>query len=171
MNEEELKEVEALEEGQHEKVQDSKAETRLFTQEEVNKFVTDRVKREKAKYSDYEELKEKALQFDRIKESTGGELQKIQEENTRLKEELKAIRAAEELQAIKVKIAKDADIPIELLTEGTEEKLLAQAVNLSNYKKNIAPNYQPIKDAGEPFNTNLHRSTRDIFKEYADKVF
>ena len=175
MNEEEVREAEVLEEEQQEEQketdQNSRAEEgRLFTQEELNKFVSERIKRVKAKYSDYEELKEKAAQFDRLSETSGTELLKVQEENVRLKEELKTIKAAEELRAIRTKIAQDNNLPIELLTEDTEEKLLKQAVNLTKYKENIAPGYPSVLDQ-EDHNMSYKRDSVEIFAEYMNSVF
>ena len=42
------------------------APEKTFTQEEVNQIVGDRLKRESAKYADYDALKTKAEKFDEV---------------------------------------------------------------------------------------------------------
>ena len=143
-------------------------EARTFTQEELNKFVSERVKRERAKYSDYEELKEKALKFDEITAAQGTELTKLQEESKKLKEELKSMKEAEQLRLTKEKIAKDSNIPLELLTEKTEEALLNQAAALANYIKQ-QPGYPVVKDGGE-ISGEHKATTSQLFSEYMTKV-
>ena len=49
---------------------------KTFTQSELNAIVADRLSRERGKYSDYEELKTKAAQFDAAEEARKTELQK-----------------------------------------------------------------------------------------------
>lgn len=146
---------------------DQKA-ARTFTQEELNKFVSERVKRERAKYADYEELKEKALKFDEITAAQGTELTKLQEESKKLKEELKSMKEAEQLRLTKEKIAKDSNIPLELLTEKTEEALLNQAAALANYIKQ-QPGYPVVKDGGE-ISGEHKATTSQLFSEYMVKV-
>lgn len=143
-------------------------EARTFTQEELNKFVSERVKRERAKYADYEELKEKALKFDEITAAQGTELTKLQEESKKLKEELKSMKEAEQLRLTKEKIAKDSNIPLELLTEKTEEALLNQAAALANYIKQ-QPGYPVVKDGGEVSGTGA-RPTAQAFNEWMQKA-
>jgi hypothetical protein len=49
------------------------------TQDEFNALVAERVKRERAKYADYSDLKTKAAQFDEFAESQKTEIQKANE--------------------------------------------------------------------------------------------
>lgn len=65
---------------------------RSFTQEELNSIVSDRLRRESAKYSDYEELKQKAQKLDEIEESSKSELQKATEKANELQTELDKIK-------------------------------------------------------------------------------
>ena len=146
----------------------SDSKVRTFTQEELNRFVTDRVKRERAKYADYEELKEKAAKFDEITAAQGTELIKLQEESAQLKEKIKGMEAAEQLRLTKERISKDSNIPVELLTETTEEALLNQANLLNNYIKQ-QPGFPIVKDAGEVTPTRA-RTTAEAFKEYMIKA-
>lgn len=90
---------------------------RTFTQAELDAIVGDRLKRERAKYADYDEFKAKAAKFDEAEEASKSELQKAVEERDRLKAELEK-RDAERAHAEKVaKVAAEA---------GVDEKLLAR---------------------------------------------
>lgn len=51
-------------------------ESKTFTQEEMDAIIGERLKRERAKYVDYEALKEKADKFDAFEEANKTELQK-----------------------------------------------------------------------------------------------
>ena len=69
----------------------------ITSQEQLDKLITARLAREKAKYADYEDLKAKAAQFDQIEEANKTELQKAQErladvEKARTEAELKLLR-------------------------------------------------------------------------------
>lgn len=146
----------------------SEQKERTFTQEELNRFVTKRVKQERAKYADYEELKEKAAKFDEITAAQGTELIKLQEESAQLKEKIKGMEAAEQLRLTREKISKDTSIPVELLTETTEEALLNQANLLSDFIKQ-QPGFPTVKDAGEVTPTKS-RTTAEAFREYMIKA-
>lgn len=69
--------------------QGASAETeRTFTQAEMDAIIGDRLKRERAKYADYEDVKAKAQQFDAAQEAAKTDLEKAVEERDRLKEQL-----------------------------------------------------------------------------------
>ena len=51
----------------------TEATERTFTQAEVDAIVGDRLKRDRAKYSDYDDLKAKAAKFDELEEANKSE--------------------------------------------------------------------------------------------------
>ena len=59
-------------------------ETKTFTQAELDAIIQDRVKRERDKYKDFEDLKIKAQKFDEQEEANKSELQKAQDRATEL---------------------------------------------------------------------------------------
>lgn len=61
---------------------------RTFSQSEVNRIVEDRLRREQAKYADYDDLKAKADKFDEQEEANKSELQKANEANQKLASQL-----------------------------------------------------------------------------------
>lgn len=56
-------------EGQEKNGTEAVTQERTFTQAEVNAIVEGRLKKESAKYSDYEAMKEKASKFDEMEEA------------------------------------------------------------------------------------------------------
>ena len=84
---------------------DSKPE--LLTQEQVDAIIKQRVNREKAKYADYDDVKNKAAKFDQLQEESKSELER--EREARQKAESAAVEAArvaaERLAAAELKAA------------------------------------------------------------------
>ena len=123
---------------------------KTFTQSELNAILTDRLSRERGKYSDYEELKSKAAQFDAAEEARKTELEKATEKVNALQKELDEIKKANEIRAMKDRVAQDTGLPadmLEFLTGTDEEACKAQAKKLvERVKANGFPN---VKDSGE----------------------
>lgn len=138
-----------------------------FTQEEVNKIVADRIKREREKYSDYETLKGKADKFDEIKSANKSELDKVRERNTTLETELATLRKNEEIRLLKETIASECGVPLNVLSGEDEESLRAQATAIKDLIKGNA--YPSIKDGGESV-PPTKKSTRDQFAEWVENV-
>lgn len=61
-----------------------------FTQADVDRIVRDRLARQKAQFGDYDDLKTKAAEFDKIAESQKSELEKAQERATKAEAEAQA---------------------------------------------------------------------------------
>ena len=143
-------------------------EQKTFTQDELNAIVNDRLGREKAKYSDYEALKEKASKFDQIEEASKTELQKITDKATALESELKALKKENEIRGIRAEVAKTMNIPAELLTADTKESCEAQAKSLLAFASS-QQGYPTLKDSGE-VNHAGEASTREQFAQYVGSL-
>lgn len=123
---------------------------KTFTQAELNAIVADRLSRERGKYSDYEELKSKAAQFDAAEEARKSELQKATEKAEALQKQLDEINQANSIRAMREKAAKETGLPadmIEFLTGADEEACLSQAKKLMERVK--ASGFPSVKDSGE----------------------
>lgn len=100
------------------------------SQEDFNRIISERVNRERAKYPDYDDLKNKATQFDQLTASQQTELQR--EQAARQAAEQTAQAASSELAraraALKYKLA---DEDLDLLGTGTPEEIDARAKRLS----------------------------------------
>ena len=96
--------------------QGAPAETeRTFTQAELDAIVGDRLKRERAKYADYDEFKAKAAKYDEAEEAGKSELQKAVEERDRLKAELDKLAAERERAEKVAKVAAEKGVDAALL--------------------------------------------------------
>lgn len=123
---------------------------KTFTQSELNAILTDRLARERGKYSDYEELKSKAQQFDAAEEARKTELQKATEKAEALQKKLDEIAKANEIREMKNKVASQTGLPsdmLEFLTGEDEETCMAQAKKLVDRVK--ASGFPSVKDSGE----------------------
>lgn len=141
-------------------------EVKTFSQDEVNKIVQERVAKEKAKYEGYEELKEKAAKFDEQTEASKTELQKATEKAEKLEAELKSLKKAEAVNAVRTKVAEETKVPASLLTGNTEEECKAQAKAILEFAN--ANGYPEVNDGGEARTTANH-STADQFADWMKK--
>ena len=143
-------------------------EAKTFTQAELDKIVADRLARERQKYAGFEELKTKAAKFDELEESSKTELQKATEKAEKLENELKEYKKAEEVRAIRAKVAEETGIPANLLTGDTEEACMEQAKAISAFAN--PDKYPSLNDGGEIQNV-VKGSTRQQFADWANKAF
>lgn len=142
---------------------------KTFSQEDVNAIIADRLKSERNKYSDYDELKEKAARLDEIEEKNKTELEKATEKATRLEEELNGLKKQREVSSIREKVGKEMGVAADLLTMETEEDCKSQAQKLLAWHKSNPATYPSVKDSGEV--TNYSNSTnKEIFAEWFDSI-
>lgn len=138
-------------------------EPRTFTQEEVDKIVGDRLQRERAKYADFEALKEKAAKFDAAEEAQKSELQKATERAEALQKELDILKHADSVRSIRDKVATETGVPASLLNADDEEGCKVQAKAILEFAK--PQGYPVVKDSGEVRKTS-GGATRDKFKDW-----
>lgn len=137
--------------------------TKTFTEADVNRIVANRV----AKYNDYDELKAKADEFDKLEEASKSELQKAQEKSRKLEQELASIKAVEKIRKAREEVAAETGVPVNLLTGQNKEECEAQAQAIKAYKEaQAAPAYPTVKDGGEPKKQSIQKSTREQFEEW-----
>ena len=141
---------------------------KTFTQSELDQIISERLKREREKYTDYDSLKEKAQRLDQIEEDAKSELQKAQERAEKLQTELSELKHAEEVRTIRDKVAQATGVPSSLLTGNTEEECTEQAAGILSFK--TSSNYPTVKDGGEIQKT-VDGSTRQQFADWATQAF
>ena len=141
---------------------------KTFTQAEVDAIVGDRLKRDRAKYADYEELKEKAGRLDAIEEAAKSELQKATERAAALQTELDTMKRADAVRQIRESVAAETGVPAYLITAETEEEAKKQAEEILKFAR--PSDYPTVKDAGEVAKTGKP-TTRQQFAEWAAKAF
>jgi len=130
-----------------EATQGSSAE-RIFTQAEVDAIIGDRLKRERAKYADYDELAQKAKAYDEAAEAQKSELQKAVEERDRLKAEVEGFKAEKARAEAVAKAAAEHKVDAALLSRmsgDVEENAKFLAEQMA-----AAPKYGDLHDNGEP---------------------
>lgn len=148
--------------------QEEQATERTFTQAEVDAIVGDRLKRDRAKYADYDELKAKADKYDELEEANKSELQKAIESRDALQTELDAIKSANAIREIRSKVAEETGVPANLLTADTEESCKEQAEAILGFAK---PNTYPnVRDGGEVMKVGKP-TTRQQFADWAEEAF
>lgn len=123
----------------------SRQEERTFTQAELNAIVADRLARERAKYADYDKLKDKAGKADA------------------LQQQLDTLEADTARRAMKKKVADATGVPEALLTGDTEESCTEQAHEIMQF---AAPSYPAISDGGT---AGAVGNYQDVFSPVSDK--
>lgn len=140
---------------------------KTFTQAELDAIVSDRLKRERTKYQDYDSMKEKAAKWDQQEEASKTELQKEKDKTAALQKELDGIKNANKLKELRDKVAKETGVPAELLTGETEEACKDQAKNILAFAKGSG--YPVVKDGGE-VTKPTGQGTRDQFAKWFEEA-
>ena len=144
------------------------AEERTFTQAELDAIVGDRLKRERSKFADYEELKEKAGRLDAIEEANKSELQRATERVEALSAELESLKHADALRSMRERISTETGVPMSLITAENEEDAMQQAKQIIEFARPAG--YPSVRDGGEV--THSSKSTaRQQFADWAQQAF
>lgn len=150
-----------IEQVEEEAGQESEQE-RMFTQEELDKAISDRLKRDRkkhadelAKFADYDELKAKAEKLDEIEAASKTELEKtIEAMNAASKRandaeaRVAALEAKAEHDAIVAKVASEEGVLAELLKGDDEDELRASAQAIKAYVEAQKPKVPETKAGG-----------------------
>lgn len=116
----------------------------ITSQEEFDKALSKRLDRERSKFADYDDLKQKASEYDQLQESQKSELQK---ERERAEAAEKRASAAERT-ALVTRIASEEDVIPEVLHGDTEEEMRAAAARIKEWRdtgKRQAPKPKSLK--------------------------
>ena len=136
------------------------------TQEELDKHDARIRRATKEKYAGYEEYKETADAYDQLQEASKTELQKAQEEVARLSAELKEKQDREERETLRAEVAREMDVPAELIKGDDREEMEAHAEALKKYLRTDAAPVVP-SDGYKP-GSNAQVSNRDRFAQFVD---
>jgi len=115
---------------------DTQQQSKMFTQEELERILSERLKREREKYKDYDELKKAAEELKKIKEAQMSEQEKLQARLAEIeREKLERERELAELKTnlIKQKILSEMGLPLSLADRvfgETEEEIRQDAEGL-----------------------------------------
>lgn len=115
---------------------DPEPPAKTFTQEDLDKKIEARLKREREKYADYDELKQAQQELEELKKGQMSEQEKLAAELEKAKKEAAeaaAKTAALELERTKEKVCREVGLPdgfADRLKGTTEEELKADAESL-----------------------------------------
>lgn len=119
------------------------AQQKTFTQEDVDRIVGERIKREREKYADYDDLKAKANASDETK----SELEQLRERAESAERKANELEHANQLRAWAEQAASETGVPASVLRGSTLEELQEHARLI----KDSMPVYPRVKD-GTPSN-------------------
>lgn len=134
---------------------------RTFTQAEVDAIIGDRLTRERAKYQDYEDLKQRAA----AAETTSAELQTQKAKAAELQAQLDALQKDIEARNARDKVSAETGVPANLLTGQTEEENKALADAILKWR-GPQQNYPTVPDGGT-VNSFTGGATREQFESWA----
>ena len=103
----------------------------ITSQEQLDKVLSKRLERERAKYSDYEELKQKAAEA----ADSRSEVEKLHDRVKELEQE----RHQSAIEAAKAKAASENGVPADLLVGDDTDAIEAHAKRLAEYVAAQAP--------------------------------
>ena len=127
--------------------QSASAEERTFTQAEMDAIIGDRLKRERAKYADYDELKTKATAYDEAAEASKSELQKAVEERDKYKADLAKLQAEKERADQVARVAAEKGVDAALLARMSGD--VEENADFLKEQLDAKPKYEAVHDAGE----------------------
>lgn len=122
---------------------------KLFTQEDVNRIVAERLKRASMKAADPSDLQTQAAKID-----------ELQTQLAALTAELEARRQADQVAEWKNGVAAQYGVPADLLRGDSLEALTAHAMQLAEYLK---PKTEPISLGNEPATVAIPEDPRSQF--------
>jgi hypothetical protein len=144
------------------------AEGKTFTQADVDRIVADRLGRERSKYSDYDQIRVKAEEFDKLKEAQASETEKALKQAAKDTEQ--RVRAELEPRMLRLEVALAKGLPEELgakvlsaakrLVGSTREELEADAAEFfATAPITAAPPAPPSFDQGTRGGSGTGRPT------------
>lgn len=115
----------------------------IQTQEELDAIIKKRIERDRekitaevsGKYSDYDELAEKAKAYDEAQEAQKSEVQKAQEKIAQLESDIKKRDEADKQREMREKVSKETGVPADLISGADEESMTSYAKKLAEFAK------------------------------------
>lgn len=143
----------------------------VTTQEQLDKIVKDRLEREREKvrseFSDYDDLKAKALKLDELEKSGSEELKKALAEVDNLKGELQTRDENAKLQQMRKQVAKDTGVPEDLIQGADEESMKTFAEAVAAFAKK--PSAPIIPESGK--HTQAGETSAQKFGQFMSETF
>jgi hypothetical protein len=143
--------------------------TAITTQADLDKVVGDRVARERGKYADYDDLKNKAAEFDKLADANKSEVEKANDKAAKAQAEVDKLPAkvAEALKPHLTAMHKISDEDAELFLTATDPELLLKQVNGLVGRTQQSKNKHRVATEG----THVSAPTEDEERAAARKLF
>ena len=138
---------------------------KTFTQAELDAIVGERLGRLKAKYADYDELKQKASAYDEQAEASKSELQKAVEERDRLKSELDKLKADAARAEAVAKAAAEHGVDADLLARMDGD--VEENAKFLKERQEGAPKHGAVPDYGE---ANVDAGKKPTSQQFAEAI-
>lgn len=110
---------------------EDKGFTPITSQEALDKLISARLERERAKFSDYSELKTKAARFDEIEENNKTELEKLQTKLAKAEAKVKDFEHTAQVTTWKAQVAQETGVPAAALAGNSLEEIQAHGKTLA----------------------------------------
>lgn len=149
---------------------------KTFTQEDLDKKIEARLKREREKYADYEDLKKKSDELDELKKGQMTEQEKLKSELEKAQaaaSEAAAKTAALELERTKEKVCREAGLPdgfADRLKGMTEEELKADAEAMKKLVPATPKGGRGTPAGGDPESKSTGNSLTDAIAKAFNKT-
>ena len=144
------------------------------SQADLDRIVSERIARERAKFADYDDLKAKASRFAEIEEASKTAEQKAAERLAELEAKVKGYETEKQVAAWKAEVAAAAGVPAVALAGSTKEELEAHAETLKSLitptdasKGRVGPYVPP---EGSTPSGSLGSTTGDMFAEAVESA-
>lgn len=127
----------------------------ITSQDDLNRIITTRIERERARFADYDEVKTKAAEFDKAAEASKSEIQKAVERADAAESRAATFEAKEQRVTWAAEITKDSAVPAAALRGSTREELLEHfellkpLVTKPTQSRMASPAGRPSHEGGE----------------------
>lgn len=101
--------------------------TPITSQADFDRKISERISRERAKFSDYDDLKAKAEKFDQVEEEAKSELEKAQDRATKAENRANELETAAQIQGWKKQVEGETGVPADALAGSTLDEIQAHA--------------------------------------------
>ena len=149
--------------------QDATEEQRTFTQDEVNRLMGEVRRETRAKFADYDELREKATKYDEATEAAKSELQLAVERAEKAEAEAKSLKEAKAHADMIARVSRETGVPADLISGADEAQATAAAQAIAAYAK-ASSTVAPADKGGAAKSKLVTKSDIDSIKDPVRRV-
>lgn len=129
----------------------------ITSQDQLDSIISKRVERERAKFSDYDELKAKADQLQQIEDANKSELEKAQEAASALEAEIEELRMGK----IRAEVAAETGVPVDLVHGSDEQEMREYVSKLVAFRSEAQSPRSPKPDPLQGVGSGAHALNGD----------